>query len=501
MFNVKFDPYAEYGLSEKSRLVIYDLETKSFIYKEIIEYKEVLELDINSKFKKKNLKYKYQIKNQESLWVDTVYGYSNIIKYSVKELLSKLHFKNNKNVINDSIFLSASEKDLTYCIRHILLDTYNLLRNSTIDNVNYLQNYLDLFPENLLKESGVIAHYHSLMHTFLFFLENEISGLIDDVVAADKYLKQSKKEYKYSDYNNIGFKTGFLVAKGNILSAYTRVLAYEAYQEALNLNTYIVDAFLSIEAITTFYLNVTPRINIFEISHDQFDTCQNNNLNLCFSADAKYFKMYSLNWLQASLYFDNLNYNYGIVSESEEDFNQLVSYYKELLDSLSSMLGIPKNNNTRFFLIKSKTINNTVYACARYQLAHHLLSNFEGNVYITDIDQFVNADINSYLKSIENNLNHDIYLPIMTGIYKYLPGRSHLAGNIFIRNSSGGKSYTKTLVDYISIGLEERYSWMLDQNATRYASEKYDVGSLHQFGKRALQQYPDLKRVMRSKVN
>lgn len=504
MDNFFFDPYSEFGLIEPSRIVIHNSETNSFIYKKLIEPKQIIKFESTNDLKPEKLKYKYQVKDSNDRWVDSVYGYRGIsnnsveIRYNIKEVLKSLHFNNPKGR-NDYILFLAGEKEWSYCIQHLLLDTYKLLTKISDANINFLKEYLKSFPKNLLEEKSLAAHYHSLIHTLLYFLEKK-DNYSTNVSDIKKLLKEAYLTYEYQDSKNNGFKTGFLVAKGNILSIYNRVYAYDAYREAVNLDKSIVNVFLTLEAITTFYPKVEGKNNSYKIYEDKNNYFKNESINLCFSADSTYFKMYAINWLQASLYFCDLNYNFGLVVDSKEEFDNLVCHYNELLNKFCLMTGLSKRNNFRFFWIKSEVVNNTVYACARFYLASYLLNRFEGSVYITDIDQFVDGDIVKYLNTVAENHKHNIYLPEMSGIYQYLPGRSHLAGNVFIRNNPEGIEFSNILVDYVGMGLKEEFSWMLDQNATRYAAEIYDTGDLRFFGKRSLQQYPSLKRIMRRKI-
>ena len=88
---------------------------------------------------------------------------------------------------------------------------------------------------------------------------------------------------------------------------------------------------------------------------------------------------------------------------------------------------------------------------------------------------------------------------MVSNYYKFLPGRSHLAGNIYIRNDEQGKKFADLLTNYVGIGMEEKHSWMLDQNATRYASETVPVEDIKVYGRRVLKQYPDFKIALRKK--
>lgn len=505
---VIFNPYEEFNLNEEVRLAVNNQFTKDFVHLEIIPPKRTIEYTIPTDINIDCLRYKYQVKCENKRWVDTKYGYRYFTnngskrKYSRKSLLKILHFTSSVKP-EISKLLEANEQDLGYCFRYILNDSYQLLRTLSETNIELLETYIHGLPEKLLLKSNVTAFYHSTMHVLLYFLKKKI--LINknnlDMSTVTNMIEESYNFYEYKDNDNLGFKAGFLLAKGNIYSIHSRSKAYNVYQEILSLESSTVEAFLGLEALTTYFKGVESKNNTYSIYESEFNECVDKSINLCFSADSSYFKMYALNWLQASLYFEELTFNYGLVVESEDKFKELVDHYYMLLNKFSDMVGITIKTNTRFFWIKSNIVNKTVYACARFYLSSYLLKKYEGAVYITDIDQFINGNLSEYLQRVLKNDNFDIYLPKMSGVYKYLPGRSHLAGNIFIKNTLEGRAYSDLLTDYVGLGLEEPFSWMLDQNATRFASEKYNVGNLQDFGKRALEQFADLKRIMRDQVN
>ena len=84
MINLVFNPYEEYNLTQEVRVAIHDLLTNSFIHKEVILPKNVIEVEISESFNRKNLRYKYQIKSKEGKWVDSTYGYNYLYQYKSK---------------------------------------------------------------------------------------------------------------------------------------------------------------------------------------------------------------------------------------------------------------------------------------------------------------------------------------------------------------------------------------------------------------------------------
>ena len=61
MFRKIFNPYEEYKIKEKVRLIVYDERTKTRIKDEIIDSKKYTEVVIEDIYDKSDLKYKYQV--------------------------------------------------------------------------------------------------------------------------------------------------------------------------------------------------------------------------------------------------------------------------------------------------------------------------------------------------------------------------------------------------------------------------------------------------------
>lgn len=502
MLDLHFHPYTENNITEEVRLVIYDELSNEFIVKETIPSLESKDIKICKSYILKNLKYKYQVRNSENKWKDTEYGYNKIVELGSYDLLKILDF-NNKEPLDISFLCKLDKSEVEYCFRHILLKTYGfLLGNPNESKVNTIKSYIDKFPLEFLEMFAVASHYYSLMYILTSYIQL-CDYLNPNQISADKsygYLNEIIEKYDLNNKENLGFRTGVLLAKANIISLYDRSETYKIYQEILAIGDDFVSNYLTIEALTTYYDEITVEKPTYSISYKDNGKVENSfEINLCFSADSEFFKMFALNWAQYSLYFPKLSFNFGIVTKTSEEFNSLVSNYEDLLTGLSTLIGCDIPNNTRFFFIKSSVFNKTLFACARFYLCNYILENFNGDVYITDIDQFVIGDLEKYIKNIANN-ELNIYQPKMRGYYSILPGRSHLAGNIFIRNHDEGRDYSKMLAEYVCMGLNEDFSWMLDQNATRFASEKFNVGNLNNLGERVLRQFPELKRTFKNAI-
>lgn len=503
MLRKTFNPYEDQRIEEKVRLVIYDIETKNFIREEIIYSRESLEVVLEDKYNKAALKYKYQTMGESNKWKDTAQGYSYLFGKANKQTMKGFDFS-PKDIKNILLLSQFTESEINYYFKNLLLKFYNFsLREPSIEKVEQVKRFLDAIPYEIVSSKNVVAHCYTQIKVINGFVEADLKdNIFTDFHKIDNYLMHNMEEvYTPKNEQIIGFQTGLLVAVGNIYSLFSREKAYKNYQEALTLGHDYIDNFLTIDALSTYYTRVDEINKSYCIIDDNIEKQSDSlecpeNVNICFSTDIKYFKMFILGWAQASFYYDKLTFNFGIVTNNEEEYIHCVRRYKEIIASISKLLESDKPTNYRFFWIQSEIINKTVYACARFYLAYHLIKKYSGDVFITDIDQLVIGNLQKYLLNASTS-EFSIYQPIMQRLYMLVPGRSHLAGNIYICNDDNGQRYCQVLTDYVGIGLKEKFSWVLDQNATRYASEKFDIGNMFSFGDRVLKQYPELKRTLR----
>ncbi|WP_201616700.1 hypothetical protein [Psychrobacter immobilis] len=498
-----FNPYKEQKIEEKVRLVIYDIETKSYIREEIIYSRQSLEIILENKYNKAALKYKYQIIGENDRWKDTIHGYSYLFEKLTKQTIKGFNFS-PKDIKNISLLPQFTEAEINYYFKNLLLIFYNFsLREPSIEKVEQVKRFLDALPYEIISSKNVAAHCYTQVKVMNNFVEADLNyNIFADIHEIGNDLIH-KIEEKYISKNEqiVGYQTGLLVAIGNIYSLFSREKAYKKYQKALSLGYDYIDNFLTIDALSTYYTHIDKQNKSYCIIDDNVETQSDllehtEYVNICFSTDIKYFKMFILGWAQASFYYDELIFNFGIVTNNKKEYLHCVESYKEIIVSISNLLESDKPTNYRFFWIQSEIINKTVYACARFYLAYHLIKKYNGDIFITDIDQLVIGNLQKYLLNASTS-EFSIYQPIMQRLYMLVPGRSHLAGNVYICNDANGQRYCQVLSDYVGLGLKEKFSWVLDQNATRYASEEFDIGNMFSFGDRVLKQYPELKRTLR----
>ena len=501
-----FNPYEEYKIKEKTRLIIYDEKSKIRVKDEIINSKEYVEVIVEDSYNKSDLKYKYQIIDKNGKWKDFFSKYYYIFKTNPKELLKNFKFE-KKDIEKIGDLKDFTDNEINYFFKNLLLKFYNFsLREPSHEKVLKVSYFLESIPYDLICSRNVISHCYMQMKIMNYIAKVDLEKKIlsagkEDIIGLINYIESNFLVSSCEE--SLGLKTGYLVAIGNIYSIFDRNESYEKYQEALSLGSGYIENFLTIDPLSTYYKSINEDNKSYEIidKNDKESIIGDGKgfVNVCFSTDIKYFKMFAINWAQANLNYKRIIFNFGVVTNSEEEYLHCINCYNSILSSISNLLEMDEPKNYRFFRIKSSITNKTLYACARFYLAYHLIEKYDGDIFISDIDQLVIDDLETYLLNAPIG-DFNVYQPMMRGLYKLLPGRSHLAGNIYIRNNIEGQRYCKILTNYVGMGLQEDFSWILDQNATRYASEYFEIGDIFVFGERPLKQYPNLKRTLRKQI-
>ncbi len=500
-----FNPFKEIDCEFKVRLVVYDNDSKIFIKREVINSFESLDISFEKSINIESIKYKYQC-IKEDKWQDiTKYKYLLKNKVDIRKLTASFSFSNLDK--DNIVYLKDLDQRQISRYATIFLRKYYyfLLASPNLIKVNRVKSYIEAMPLSLIRSSDKIAYSYTLIVLITDFIEKSLNS--DRNFNGSEEFKDwctiVTKKYNFEQENILGFKVGSLVAKGHIASLHNRSITFDCYQQALELGEGFIEGFLGIDPLSTYYAEIDDINKSYEIIDKYTQEFTKGSLslssgtNICFSTDISYFQMYATNWANANFYFKNLVFNFGIVTNSEDEYNHCIISYQSIIKSISELLNINSPSNFRFFWIRSTVTNKTVYACARFYLAKYLINNYDEDVYISDIDQLVIGDFEKYLEKFNDN-KYSIYQPISSGYFSILPGRSHMAGNIYIRNDIEGKKYCEILTDYVGMGLNDKFSWILDQNATRFASEIIEVGNLDTYGARTLKQYPDLKIKLKS---
>lgn len=111
----------------------------------------------------------------------------------------------------------------------------------------------------------------------------------------------------------------------------------------------------------------------------------------------------------------------------------------------------------------------TYYACSRFIHADYFMETFNKNILVFDADYSINDSFQKMFKQIEKL---DVGMSIRNTRACMSPWTRFMGGSVFFKNNDNAKRYIKHLREYILKGLSIENSWILDQNALAYASEK-----------------------------
>ena len=496
-----FNPFKELGIQEDVRLIIYSRETKSFIINKTICFKESIKINFDNNYNLSELRYKYQLK-RDNRWVDGEIKYLKVFDIDRNALAIKFSFLNKDfHTVEWSILDNVDEKDIAYVFKNLLLITYDfLLTNPTKDKIQKIRHFLSSFSEDAVLSSNIIAHYHAQTYMIVEYLAESFPLFynISEEERLEYFIQHTVENYFYKDKEINGVNTGLLVAKGNFYSQFNRSKAYDCYKEALTIGKDYMDMYLEVDAITTYYKDIGIADKNYEVFplNNSSEYLKSNGLNVVFSADENYFKMFATDWARTCYLFNGLTYSFGLVVTNEVKFHELVNNFSELIKSIADLTECKIATNFNFYWVRCEVINKTQYACARFYLADYIIKNTKNDLYITDIDQLVMGDLETYLQTVAKG--DDVQLSILENYFQLIPGRCYMAGNIYLKNSEKSRKFIELMVIYILHGIDEEKSWILDQNATRYAVEHVDVSNVNLNGKRPIHQFKNIKRLFRN---
>lgn len=484
-------------------LEIYDRSTKTLIHSEKLDGRNEISLSLEGN--KYDNKLSYRFISIDLATKKSIKGpYQPLAPGGIAAALKQLE-PNSSGEFEIAVLDGTSSSENTYLMRNILMKGYRRILLQT--NQTVLDSYdlfLTSFPQALLKSNKEIQYVHQILSVLVSYVKrcnsrnSPVSKL--DENTAERILRN------YCRSNNLDPESwnlypGLLVAKGHLINRTSRSSAANCYSDAIQLGSEYLNTFLRVDAITTYFGDVPAGIEPPIVSHDSNSLAKDNRTNVCFSVDSRYFRMYAPLWAATSSFYKDLVFNYLIVTESEDEFLELAEQYRTLIASSDALAGVSLRSNVRLFWLKNTdSLGRTLFACARFYLSKKILDDYMGDVFVCDIDQFVIGDLSKFLTE-KRHSQHDIHLAVVENYFALLPGRSHLAGYIYLKNSDASRKFSSRITDYIAAGLGVEYSWMLDQNAVRYASEYAEIAQLDMRSQRVFGHYGTHKASLRSRIN
>lgn len=503
-----------YNITKESRIVLYDKEAKEFYKKELVKGRNIYR--ITDELINKNphqFIYKIQVKESD-VWTDqTSYNDINQYDYDLFSpfMLGKIkltdteldksvmgfyyHYCNSKS-IHIKRFLYGFINNLwnTQNVVHPNINQYlSLISSNDSYNTNSFWNNFNKFLIHLtrLKRNLIALNLQNL-----FFYElKQINYNINEL---EVFLK-----------NEIDVLNDYELPFTDLLSAIyhsflnNRNDAYKLFEIAINKDKFNMEELIIGQGIYTYknYLSENQSANLITIDND----AQPSEANTIFlmSVDAQFLRKYFSQLISSIIALKSHHFHIHIVSDNNTDKEielliqeaKLLMYNSLKFRDFTHKVIMPTFSYEH--LTEDINLKTTYYACSRYIHAEQLMSHFNKDIYIMDIDLFVINELKNYVNSISK---YDIALAFSRGLISFTPWRRILAGNLYLKNNDNSKEFLNYAKSYILSHISEPNSWTLDQNALSYAYEKIidnnpniKIGNLNNY-KRPLAQHPIRKK-------
>lgn len=187
------------------------------------------------------------------------------------------------------------------------------------------------------------------------------------------------------------------------------------------------------------------------------------------SVDPNFFRIYAPMILHNAQQIPSLDVVIVLCAPPDETA-QLREDARTYLDGLTALNRQAAPQNVRTIVVSTpQWVENdvTFYACARFLALPALLDEYE-NIYATDADMFMTKDPRPFMKKIASM---PFGVTRTEGTLGVSPWRLYMAGSVAVNREYQASAVRARLEDYLSVGLTEPESWMLDQNAIAYAVE------------------------------
>ncbi|MGV0362964.1 hypothetical protein ACUY2X_12905 [Corynebacterium minutissimum] len=468
-FMQDFNPKKEGTFNTNVELRVYDTAQKKFALVREIPVNKTSSFRLPGKKFNNTLQYRYRVRNENGEW-EVATPYLPVCTTTISQAMGKLSdFSSSAPPLH--LLDEASPSELKYLTRNLLAKFYNYILNPPTENkVEHCRQYLRTFPSSLLKKHFEIAYFHALSYVVSRATSDYITHQRDfrPEELAQGIFDEYKNEYPHA--TNAGSKAGLHVGAGHLWSIGHRNNAYSHYQAALDYGTEALDLFLLVDGITTYFESV-PKTSAPEILSIDGHRRPTEHRTVCIAADERYWRAYATQWAHYSELFRGISFEFCVVCQSKHSAESFAANFGELKRAIAVSMGKPHEANVHISAVLNDQDDKTYYACARFFVAQDLLLQTESDVLCLDIDQYVLGDLEEFFAETESGIN-SVGLQLAKGLYKYLPGRSHLAGYVYFKNSESSERFLDDVVSYVNYGLTKPRSWMLDQNALRFAAEK-----------------------------
>lgn len=474
---------SNFGIQEESRIVIYNLSKKKYEPFEIIP--EGKSLIISDKYFLNNLsffKYKFQI-NVNGKWKDKTQYRKFYNDKLLEEILS------NKKEVSYSEFQSLLE---TYW------DNYNEVQLPEIRSA-IVKGLRTLWSNPKAKQNGFSIFlnicYSTKVEIPLFW--RNIMVYIEEVLTFNKKLVElSLADFSFNEINNgvtveseeivefvnkrishlesynlefsklfIGFYYSFINRRDEATIAFENAHTHpEKYTELMkiDLGSYTYDNSKSDKTYT-------PKVSFVDSDYLKYEE---DGTTILLSMDPKFLKYYATQLFYSIIALKKHHFHLHIIgneSECKDVIKSAINLFYTIKDFMEPKYKITPptfSHEECPNFVKDKI---TYYACSRYIIVPLIIQKFGNDIFIMDVDLFINNELDSYFNKLSE---FDVAISFQRSITAIYPWRRIMAGYVYISNNIHGESFINLTSNYIVKHLHKENSWTLDQNALSYAYEK-----------------------------
>lgn len=192
---------------------------------------------------------------------------------------------------------------------------------------------------------------------------------------------------------------------------------------------------------------------------------------LVVSVDPKFYRVYAPTMYYYAQQMPDVDFNI-VVCAGRAEAEQAVADGDGFRAALATLnrSGSPRNvHHYQVDVPAAVAERTTFYASVRFFAAQMMLERYQ-NIFLMDADFTADVDPRPFLKRVEKlpfGASHS------RGFNALSPWRRIMAGSIPISRDALGTGILDALTSYLARGLTMDASWMLDQNALVYASERF----------------------------
>ena len=380
-----------------------------------------------------------------------------------------------------TLLLELAPRRFTTCLRKIL---YNFVatqwKKINLTSAAYFEQFLLAIEPALVTATKEMRYFFAHARAYIFLIRNGLLSAIKQPNSnspqklLDEFDKYIERESLSSD-NSAAF-VAVSNLRGQILSLYDRESAALEFDNCKKLDCDLVATFYLDMGVNTYYgvvevdtKVIADRVAEIKASQKVISDLRKGDLIVTLSVDPDFFRIYMPLLFFYAQQLRDIDFHIVLCADLHIAMD-LVNDGAIYCSALARLNAQPPPENVSFSSIaipKFCNANKTFYACARFFVIDRLLENYS-SVFVMDADMTIQEDPRPFFASLAK---HKFGLPKTKGLEFLSPWRRYMAGSVFINGTEDNCVLIKEIQIYLTKGLAEGNSWMLDQNALAFALE------------------------------